>query len=355
MARKKKIEDLINVNDREAAINLLKSQYADIDREFEADPINRTECLPFPSTQLNILTNDGGMRPGTVLEFYGDEGTCKSSIALQTCREAQLWKPEKAVAWIDAESTFDKWVAKNHYGIETGVDNDGVPKFVLYPDREFDTVPAIEELLDRIYKFATTGLFSLIVLDSYAACASFSEQKSEHVSEKKFAGMSGLVRPALRQIVPILARTGTVLWIINQFTTDIIQTPTGTIAKQKPLGGNSIRYNAGLRLRTKWEKREEGKSRALLEVKADKVRFGPPMQQASIPITLGYGIDKQADLLFAAIKQNVVQQNGSWYTYNGVQLGQGDVKTSKYLKENPEVYQEILNLTLDKALLDLDK
>lgn len=344
MARPKKTSPKEAMSDRVAAFNLLKTQFGDLGREFDARPIDRDLCLPTPSTQFNIITNDGGVRPGTCVEFYGEEGASKTGVALQMARQAQKKYPDKSVAYIDTESAVDKWVAVNKFGIDVGFFDDGMPKFVFWPDPEYDPVPSLEQVMDRIYKYAASGQFSFIVLDSYAATPTRIELEGGEAADAQYGGGSKIMRSSLSKIIPVMVRTGTNLWIINQMTTHMV---TGSL---KPKGGQGVKYSAYMRVHAKWKDKEEGNSVGLLQIKMDKTRYGPPYRTAIIPIRLGEGIDENADLILAATDAGIVKKSGSWYSYKETQIGQGLPKAADYIAEHEEMKKEILEATMEKSL-----
>jgi recombination protein RecA len=304
--------------------------------------------MPTVSIGLDLMTNEGGYRPGAQVEWYGLEGTNKTTFALQQCQIAQAWAPDKAVAYFDTETAVDKYVAASRLGIDMGAFPDGTPKFFYYP--EADTDATLEDVLDRIYDYAASGLFSLIVLDSVHATQTMFEQKADSVTNGgPIAGPALIMSKALKKVKSICRRTGTRVLYINQLRTKLIQTPVGMKGVEEPGGGLSLRYVATHRFRAKWtDKSTDGLS--MLDIKGDKVKYGPPWEHVDIPVINGSGVDRQADLVIQATKHGIITKSGSWFSHNGSNIGQGIQKTADYLRLSPALFDQIYNELMTVAL-----
>ncbi len=159
MAKKKPgVNEIAIITDRQAGHDVLKAKYDDLGLGEDPDnlaPVDPKDILPTPSVALNIITGEGGLRPGTILELYGPEGAGKTRTALQICREAQIKFPDKSVAFFDIEQSVDKFEAKHCFGIDMGTFADGTPKFDYFP-KDDDPFPTLEFVMQRLQDFITS-------------------------------------------------------------------------------------------------------------------------------------------------------------------------------------------------------
>jgi recombination protein RecA len=303
--------------------------------------VQRGVCLPSPSIGLNISTNEGGFRPGSIVEWFGPEGTLKTWIALQMQNSAQLFEPEKMVSYFDIEQSVDLWTAENAIGVDMGSFPDGTPKFDYFPDPTRDEIPSLEEVLNRLHIMAASGLYSLIIVDSVAALTPLIEQEKADITEAQVMGGPLLMSRAFRKLKPVCARSGTRIWFINQIRTSLIKGPGGMIAKKEPTGGYALRFAATHRYRVEWMEKERDSDTTELRILPEKVKYGPPMRPFTIPITLGHGINREQDIVIYATKYGLLTKSGSWYSYGTTQLGQGIEKTAAYLEAHPTMAVEL--------------
>jgi len=353
MARPKKsapTEDIIT--DKAAAFNILQLKHKGIGKKQEAKSVLPSDCLQSTSTQLNILTNDGGFRPGSIIELYGHFGTLKTTLALELCRQAQAWKPDLSVAYYDPEQAVDLYVAETDMGIDRLLFDDGRPRFDYWPGSE-DNIPTLEEILDRIYDVAASGIYSFIVLDSVAACMTLWEKEQDSVSDAKWGGPSILMSKAMKRIKSVCAKTGTILLCVNQLRTKTIMTPQGQKSVEEPGSGFALRYAASHRFKLSWAQKDSEGDDSKLRIQADKVKYGRSWGTIEVPITLGKGVNEEADLVIAAEAQGVLIRKGSWYTFQDEMVGQGLNKVSANLKAMPQIAQKIKEMTYTEALSKL--
>lgn len=345
-------KDTAKTTERQARAAALMTQYGDIKRKTEAKPVDHNGCLRSPSPSFNVATNERGLRPGSVAEVYGLEGTAKTTFHLQLAAQAQRQFPEQSVAIIDPEYAVDLYQAQA-YGVDvTGIVPDtGMPRLVFYPDPALDAIPDMEEMLNRIYNFAESGLFSLIILDSIAAAITAYEAKEEDVTTGQFAGPAPLLSKALKKIKAVCAKTGTRLVCINQLRTKIIATPRGAITKEEPGGGMAMRFAATHRVRVAWDgsyRSMSGKECGKLKMFFEKVKYGQPYAEIVVPFVFGEGFDKYEDLVTVAEQAGIFQKNGTWYSFNGTRLGQGAAQVGEYLRSNPVLAADIEEASYDK-------
>lgn len=350
MARKKKEVETPAPTDRAAQFAVLKKQFETIGESPSVQPVPRNLIMPMSTISLDILTNEGGLRPSSIVEWYGPWGTNKTRNALQMIAKAQLWAPDKSTAYFDIEGDVDLYVARSQLGVLFGNLPDGTPRFDYWPDPERDPIPNMGQILDRVHDYAASGLFSLIVLDSVAACMGSWEQKQDDITATRFGGAVAMdLSTSFRKIKPVCKRTGTRLLLINQQRTKQIQTPQGPMSKDEPSGGNALKYAASHRFKTGWKQRalEDGQY-AFLKITGEKIKFGKSDRTIEVPVLNGV-IDPYADLIARASEYGVVDKAGSWYSYQGGKLGQGLAAAAWELYEKPLQYAEIYAATIEKA------
>ncbi len=346
--KKEKPQDGLT-SDREAAFNILQIKHKNIGKKQEVHAVTPSECLQSPSAQWNIMTNDGGFRPGSIIELYGHFGTLKTTLALELARAAQEWKPEKVVGYYDPEQAIDLYIAETDMGIDRLPFDDGTPRFDYWPGTD-DAIPTLEEILDRIYDVAASGIYSFIVLDSVAACMTLWEKEQDEITSAKWGGPSILMSKAMKRIKSVCAKTGTILLCVNQLRTKTIMTPQGQKSVEEPGSGFALRYAASHRFKLSWAKKDAEGDDSCLRIKADKVKYGRSWGEIDIPITLGKGINEEADLVIAAEAQGVITKKGSWYTFQEEMIGQGLVKVAANLKAMPKMAELIKEMTYKEAL-----
>ena len=350
MSRKASTKTDTEISDRQAAFNALHTQYGDIARVHPIKRVSVDDVLPTPSTLLNTATREGGIRPGSVVEWYGVEQTMKTWTAMEMVRQAQLKWPDKIAAYIDPEQAVDLWTAQNKVGIDMSVSADGIPKFVYYPTPE-DDIPNLESMLDRIYNYAKSGLFSIIVLDSVAASSTLYEIKADEVSSNQFMGAARVLSNSMKMIKAACAQTGTILWCVNQVRTKIVTGPFGQISKLEPSGGYALKYVASYRFSVSWAGKDKESEDQKLRIFCEKIKYGQPWETVEVPIQFGHGIDQTLDLGLAAANAGILTKAGSWYKYKGNNIANGNAKLKELLDQNPETAMEIRQATYEATIL----
>ncbi len=345
MAKKKQAEE--PVSQRETQFAALKAQYKEIDRETKPAQVPRDLVMPSMCISMDLLTNEAGLRPASIVEYYGLPGVTKTRTALQMVRQAQLWAPDKSVAIVDTEGDVDLYAAKNTFDIDFSALPDGTPRVNYWPDPEFDDIPNLEFILNRIHDFAASGLFSLIVLDSVAMCMPLWEAKNEDITGTKFGGPALALSTGFRKIKAVAKRTGTRIWLVNQIRTKVIQTPHGSISKDEPGGGYALKFAASHRFKASWVKKaKEDDEYAMLRITGEKVKFGPSDRYADIPVLNGL-IDRDADLVQVSARFGVIEKKGAWYYYDGSPLGNGLAQAASALRNHPDtLYAKIYEKTI---------
>lgn len=349
MPRKKKEE--IEILSPDLARESLLSKYPGLcDKKPVPEPISLELCLRSPSTQLNILTGEGGFRPGAIVEQYGPESSLKTWLALELCREAQSQFPTQSVAYFDLEQRVDQHTAAVKIGVSLEPFDNGFPRFNYFPET-WEEIPTLESLLNRIDDYVLSGLFSLIVVDSVAAMMPLVEIESDDITHVQVAGAPLLLSKGFRKIGPHCARTGTRLWLVNQMRTSFTMTPRGSIAKKEPGGGMALKYAATHRIKTEYMDKERGSDQTGLHILTEKVKYGPNLREAVIPFTLGVGVDKELDLVRAAESYGVVtKRGGGYYEYEGHNIVQGEKAFATMLREDADFKNVLEEKTLHTAL-----
>jgi len=352
--KKNKKESPVEITDKEAAFNLLKSKYKNLGRTVKVEPVTPKDCLPFPSLQMNILCNDGGIRRGSIVEYYGNYGTCKSWMCMELAKSAQLWRPDLSVAYYDLEYAFNPEIAEEVIGLDFGHFPDGRPKFDYWPDDE-EEMPAFEHVLDRIYDVCASGIYSLVILDSLASTTGLWQTEQKSVTENKFGGEWAMpLSKGLKRIKAVCRKTGTILFITNQLREKQVFAGGRMVTKLESPGGNAKNFGTSHRLLVSWGEKDREGNDSTLTVFSEKVRYGRPWQKIEIPFTLGVGVNKEADILLAAENEGVVVKKGPYYYHDGSSLGQGKEAATEALRSNPALLEKIKHDTLLMALGKVD-
>jgi recombination protein RecA len=283
--------------------------------------------IPFISTGimgLDFALGIGGMPRGRMVEIYGPEGSGKTSIALSIVAEAQ--KNGGRCALIDAEHSLN-----NNHAELIGVDIDKL--LISQPDFG-------EQALEETDQLILSGSYAVIVIDSVAALTPKGELEGL-MGDSKLGLQARLMSQACRKLVASISKTNTLVIFINQLREKIgvAYGPT-----EITTGGNALKFYASVRLDVRkigvvkdGEEIVGSKHRARIV----KSKVAPPYKSAEFEIIYGLGIDKIGSLIDVAAEKNVIQKNGSWYSYRTDKLGQGKDTVRQLLTDNPELLEEI--------------
>lgn len=286
----------------------------------------KIECIPTGALSLDLALGIGGIPRGRVIEIYGPEAGGKTTLSLHIAAQAQ--KAGGTVAFIDAEHALDPSYAKL-----IGVNIDEL--FISQPDSG-------EQALEIAEKLVRSGATDLIVIDSVAALVPQAEIEGE-MGDSHVGLQARLMSQALRKLTSLLAKTKTSIIFINQLRQKIgvmFGNPETTP------GGLALKFYSSVRLEVrKIENLKNGEHviGTRVRVKVVKNKVAPPYRQAEFTMLHGEGISKEACLLSMGADNNVIEKSGSWFIYNGEKLGQGAENARQYLKDNPEVANEIEN------------
>jgi recombination protein RecA len=281
-------------------------------------------AIPTGAMSLDIAVGVGGIPVGRVTEIYGPESSGKTTLALHIIAEAQ--KRGGTAAFIDAEHALDV-----SYASRLGVDVDDL--LVSQPDYG-------EQALEIAQVLISSNAVDIIVIDSVAALVPRAEIDG-NVGDQHVGLQARLMSHALRKFTGILKRSNTALVFINQ-----IRMKIGVMFgnPETTPGGNALKFYSSLRLdirkiATLKDGQEVIGNRTRVKVVKNKV--APPFKMAEFDIIYGEGISKVGDLLDLAAAQDIVEKSGAWYSYEGERIGQGRENAKTFLKEHPEITDEI--------------
>ena len=282
------------------------------------------EVISTGSVGLDVALGVGGLPRGRVVEIYGPESSGKTTLCLEAI--AQCQKGGGTCAFIDAENAFDPIYAR-----KLGVKVEEL--LVSQPDTG-------EQALEICDMLVRSGGVDMVVIDSVAALVPEAEIKGE-MGDSHVGLQARLMSQALRKLTGNIKKTNTLVVFINQ-----IRMKIGVMfgSPETTTGGNALKFYASVRLdirRTGQIKKGDDVLGNETRVKVIKNKVAPPFKQAEFDILYGEGISWEGELIDIGVKLNIVEKSGAWYSYNGSKIGQGKDNTRIWLKENPEVAQEI--------------
>jgi recombination protein RecA len=317
------------VGDREKS---LETALAQIERQFGRGSIMRLgdearapiEVIPTGAIALDVALGIGGLPRGRVVEIYGPEGSGKTTVALHAVASAQ--KSGGIAAFIDAEHALDPDYAK-----KLGVDTDAL--LVSQPD----TGEQALEIADMLIR---SGAVDVIVIDSVAALVPRAEIEGE-MGDSHVGLQARLMSQALRKLTGAISQTKTTAIFINQ-----LREKVGVLfgSPETTTGGRALKFYSSVRLdvrriETLKDGTEPVGSRT--RIKVVKNKLAAPFRTAEFDILFGFGISKEGGLIDLGVEQGIVRKSGAWYTYEGDQLGQGKENARTFLRDNPDMANEI--------------
>ena len=283
------------------------------------------DIIPSGSILLDEALGVGGYPKGRIIEIYGPESSGKTTLALHAIAECQ--KKGGIAAFIDAEHALDPTYAKN-----LGVNIDDL--WISQPDNG-------EQALEITERLVRSGAIDIIVVDSVAALTPQAEIEGD-MGDSHVGLQARLMSQALRKLTGILAKSNTTIIFINQ-----IRMKIGVMFgnPETTTGGNALKFYASVRMDVRRiesiGKNQDELTGNRVRVKIVKNKVAPPFKKCESDLMFGTGISKMGSLLDAAIKCNLIEKAGAWYSYKGEKIGQGRDKTLEYLQNNVDFQNEL--------------
>jgi recombination protein RecA len=289
------------------------------------------------SLGLDIALGIGGLPRGRVVEIYGPESSGKTSLTLSVI--AQMQKVGGTAAFIDAEHALDI-----QYAAKLGVNIEEL--LVSQPDTG-------EQALEIADMLVRSGSVDIVVVDSVAALTPRAEIEGD-MGDSHMGLQARLMSQALRKLTSNIKKTNTMVIFINQLRMKIgvmFGNPETTT------GGNALKFYASVRLdirRIGAIKKDDEIIGAETRVKVVKNKVAPPFRKAEFDMLYGEGISLEGEIIDQAVKLNIIEKSGSWYSYNGEKIGQGKDNVREFLKGNPETSKDIENQVRDKSSISAE-
>ncbi|MBQ4831952.1 recombinase RecA [Pseudoalteromonas sp. MMG010] len=292
------------------------------------------EAVSTGSLGIDIALGIGGLPMGRIVEVYGPESSGKTTLTLQVIAQAQ--KEGKTCAFVDAEHALDPVYAQ-----KLGVNIDEL--LVSQPDTG-------EQALEICDMLVRSSAVDVVIVDSVAALTPKAEIEGD-MGDSHMGLQARLMSQALRKLTGNIKRSNTLCIFINQ-----IRMKIGVMFgnPETTTGGNALKFYASVRIdirRIGSVKEGDEVVGNETRVKVVKNKVAPPFKQAEFIIMYGQGISKQGELIDLGVKHKIVEKAGAWYSYNGSKVGQGKSNSIKFLKENPEIADEIEGKLREMLLL----
>ena len=317
---------------QEEKLKALEHALADLDKQYGKGAVMKlgeqasqnVEVISTGNLELDLALGVGGVPKGRVIEIYGPESSGKTTVALHIVAEAQ--KKGGICAFVDAEHALDPAYAK-----KLGVNIDEL--YIAQPDTG-------EQALEIAEALVRSGALDVVVVDSVAALVPKAEIDGE--MGDSFVGLQArLMSQALRKLTGIVSKTGTIAIFINQ-----LREKVGVMYgnPETTPGGRALKFYASVRLDVRRGEQLKNGSEVIgnrTKVKVVKNKVAPPFRVAEFDVICGPGIRREGTLLDMAVARDIIHKSGAWFSYKDQRIGQGRENTRQYLKDNPEVAQEI--------------
>ena len=323
------MEEIMAVIDKSKALDTALAQ---IEKQFGKGAVMRlgqedalqVEAIPTGSLSLDLALGIGGLPRGRIVEIYGPESSGKTTLALHCIAEGQ--KNGGTAAFIDVEHALDPVYAR-----ALGVDVDAL--LVSQPDTG-------EQALEITEALVRSGAIDVIVVDSVAALVPRAEIEGE-MGDSHVGLQARLMSQALRKLAGAISKSNCVAIFINQ-----LREKVGVIygSPEVTPGGRALKFYSSVRIdirRTETLKNGTEQIRSRTRAKVVKNKVAPPFREAEFDVMYGRGISREGELLDLAVKLDVVQKGGSWFSYGETRLGQGRDNVKEFLLANKEIYDKI--------------
>jgi recombination protein RecA len=292
------------------------------------------EAISTGSLGIDIALGIGGLPTGRIVEIYGPESSGKTTLTLQVIAEAQ--KKGKTCAFVDAEHALDPVYAE-----KLGVNVDDL--LVSQPDTG-------EQALEICDMLVRSGAVDVVIVDSVAALTPKAEIEGD-MGDHHVGLQARLMSQALRKLTANIKRSNTLCIFINQ-----IRMKIGVMFgnPETTTGGNALKFYSSVRIDIRRVGSVKDGDEVIgneTRVKIVKNKVAPPFKQAEFIIMYGQGISKHGELIDLGVKHKLVEKAGAWYSYKGSKVGQGKSNSIKFLKDNPEIANEIEGQLREMLLL----
>lgn len=282
------------------------------------------DSIPSGALSLDIALGIGGFPRGRIIEIFGPESSGKTTVALHAIAEAQ--KQGGIAAFIDAEHALDPVYAK-----KLGVDIDNL--IVAQPDTG-------EQALEIAEQLVRSGAVDIITVDSVAALVPKAEIDGE-MGDSHIGLQARLMSQALRKLTGVLNKSKTVAIFINQ-----LREKVGVMFgnPETTPGGRALKFYSSVRLDVRKQEAIKINGEVVgsrTKVKVVKNKVAPPFREAVFDIVYGEGISNEGCILDLAVDLDIVDKSGAWFAYSGQKIGQGRENAKIFLKENPDIMNEI--------------
>ncbi|MCM1160907.1 MAG: recombinase RecA [Roseburia sp.] len=282
------------------------------------------ETIPTGSLSLDLALGLGGIPKGRIVEIYGPESSGKTTVTLHMIAEVQ--KMGGIAGFIDAEHALDPVYAKN-----IGVDIDNL--YISQPDNG-------EQALEITETMVRSGAIDIVVVDSVAALVPKAEIDGD-MGDSHVGLQARLMSQALRKLTAVISKSNCTVVFINQ-----LREKVGVMFgnPETTTGGRALKFYSSVRLDVRRIEALKQSGEVIgnrTRVKVVKNKIAPPFKEAEFDIMFGEGISREGDVLDLAASVNIVNKSGAWYAYEGNKIGQGRENAKIFLKENPEIREEI--------------
>ena len=283
------------------------------------------EVIPTGILPLDIALGVGGIPRGRIIEVYGPESSGKTTVTLHMIAEAQ--KNGGIAAFIDAEHALDPV-----YAAKLGVNIDDL--LISQPDTG-------EQALDIVDALVRSGAIDIIVVDSVAALVPKAEIEGD-MGDSHVGLQARLMSQAMRKLTSVIGKTNTVCVFINQ-----LREKVGVVYGNPEVttGGRALKYYSSVRIDIRRVEGLKDSSGQFIgnhtRAKIVKNKVAPPFREAEFDIMFGEGISKMSELIDLGVKLGIVQKSGAWFNYGDIRLGQGRDNAKQFLRDNPELANDI--------------
>ena len=320
--------------EREERLKALDAALGQIEKQFGKGAVMKlgdssahmnVETIPTGSLSLDVALGLGGIPKGRIIEIYGPESSGKTTVTLHMIAEVQ--KMGGIAGFIDAEHALDPVYARN-----IGVDVDNL--YISQPDNG-------EQALEITETMVRSGAIDIVVVDSVAALVPKAEIDGD-MGDSHVGLQARLMSQALRKLTAVISKSNCTVIFINQ-----LREKVGVMfgSPETTTGGRALKFYSSVRLDVRRIEALKQSGEVIgnrTRVKVVKNKIAPPFKEAEFDIIFGEGISVVGDVLDLAAEVSIVSKSGAWYAYGGSKIGQGRENTKQYLKDNPEIFAEIV-------------